>query len=348
MHPINLKTVNPGPLNTGIKNVFTAALSGLLLTGAFPKIGLDWLAWVALVPLLYTLKDQPVGTGFRLGFITGLVHFLMLLYWLVPVMRTYGYLPAYLSILILLLFAAFLALFVGSFAAALSKVGKSPVRCLVMIPLLWVALEYLRSFIFSGFPWELLGYSQFNRLQLIQISDILGIYGLSAFIALVNGAVFITLLYFTKKRWLEENIPKHLVTGAVIALILGIALSWSYGHWRLKTIDHLIAISPKTRIAVVQGNIDQAVKFSRSSNWGWTMSRQALVDLFAACRSEQRAALMPYMTAGLPTPDDSVRLFTAMAEAGAGGGGEVRPASRDSILTPRSWPTTRCYTLVSV
>jgi len=253
--------VNPEPLNIGKKNILIAAISGLLLTAAFPKIGLDWLAWFALVPLLYALKDQPAGAGFRLGFITGLVHFLTLLYWLVPVMRTYGYLPAYLSVLILLLLAAFLALFVASFAAILSKVGKNSVRCLVMIPLLWVALEYLRSFLFSGFPWELLGYSQFNRLQLIQISDILGVYGLSALIAFVNGADFITLLYLTKRRWLDAEITKRLVTGAVIALILGIALSWSYGHWRLKKIDHLIAISPKTRVAVVQGNIDQAVKW---------------------------------------------------------------------------------------
>ena len=243
------------------KNIFAAALSGLLLTAAFPKIGLDWLAWFALVPLLYVLRDQSAGSGFRLGFIAGLVHFLSLLYWLVPVMRTYGYLPAYLSVSVLILLAAFLALFMASFAAALSAVGKKPVCCLVTIPLLWVALEYLRSFLFSGFPWELLGYSQFNRLQLIQISDILGVYGLSALIAYVNGAVFITLLYFTKRRWLDADITKGLATGAVIALILGIALGWSYGHWRLKTIDDLIAVSPKTRIAVVQGNIDQAIKW---------------------------------------------------------------------------------------
>ena len=253
--------MSPESLNTGKKNILIAALSGLLLTGAFPKIGLDWLAWFALVPLLYALKDQTAGVGFRLGFITGLVHFLTLLYWLVPVMRTYGYLPAYLSVLVLLLLAAFLALFMASFAAAISAFGKQPARCLVLIPLLWVALEYSRSFIFSGFPWELLGYSQFNRLQLIQISDILGVYGLSALIAFVNGAVFITLLYLTKRRWLDAEITKRLVTGAVIALILGIALSWSYGYWRLKRIDHLIAISPKTRVAVVQGNIDQAVKW---------------------------------------------------------------------------------------
>ena len=95
-----------------------AVMSGLLLTGAFPKIGLDWLAWFALVPLLFAIRNQSAGSSFRLGFISGLCHFLSLLYWLVPVMRTYGYLPAYLSVLILILFAAFLALFVASFTAA--------------------------------------------------------------------------------------------------------------------------------------------------------------------------------------------------------------------------------------
>ena len=283
-------------MNTGIKNVFTAALSGLLLTGAFPKIGLDWLAWVALVPLLYTLKDQPVGAGFRLGFITGLVHFLMLLYWLVPVMRTYGYLPAYLSILILLLFAAFLAVFVGSFAAALSKVGKNPVRCLVMIPLLWVALEYLRSFIFSGFPWELLGYSQYKRLQLIQISDILGVYGLSALIAFANGAVFINLLYFTKRRWQGTEITKRLAAGSIIILIAGVVLTWSYGHWRLKTIDSLIAAAPKARIAVIQGNIDQAIKWDPAFQIGTVEKYNRL----SSSINNQRPNLIVWPESGTP------------------------------------------------
>jgi apolipoprotein N-acyltransferase len=90
----------------------------------------------------------------------------------------------------------------------------------------------------------------------------LGVYGLSALITLANGAVFVTLLYFTKRRWQKADITRRLVTGSIIVLILGIALSGSYGHWRLKTIDNLIAVSPKTRIAVVQGNIDQAVKWN--------------------------------------------------------------------------------------
>jgi len=242
-------------------HIALAILSGVLLTGAFPKIGVDWLAWIALVPLLYAVKDLSADAGFRVGFITGLVHFLSLLYWLVPVMRTYGYLPLFLSVSILILLAAFLALFIALFATALTAVGQKPAACLVLTPMIWVALEYIRSFIFSGFPWELLGYSQYNRLQLIQISDILGVYGLSALIAFVNGAVFIALLYFVKRRWQQTDIAKKLAAGSMMAAILAVALTWSYGHWRLKAIDSLITAAPKTRISVIQGNIDQAVKW---------------------------------------------------------------------------------------
>jgi apolipoprotein N-acyltransferase len=243
------------------KNIAWAILSGVLLTGAFPKIGIDWLAWFALVPLLYAIRDLPAGAAFRVGFITGLVHFLSLLYWLVPVMRTYGYLPILLSVSVLVLLAAFLALFIALFSTVLTAVGRKPAGCLTLMPLIWVALEYIRSFIFSGFPWELLGYSQYNRLQLIQISDILGVYGLSALIVFVNGVIFITLLRVVNRRWQNTNITKRLAAGSIIAVILGVALTWSYGHWRLKTIDDLIAIAPKTRISVIQGNIDQAVKW---------------------------------------------------------------------------------------
>ena len=111
------------------KNIVLAIISGVLLTGAFPKIGLDWLAWIALVPLLYAVKDLSVGAGFRVGFITGLVHFLSLLYWLVPVMRTYGYLPIFLSVSILILLAAVLALFIALFSTVLTAVGRRPAGC---------------------------------------------------------------------------------------------------------------------------------------------------------------------------------------------------------------------------
>ena len=177
-------------------------------------------------------------------------------------MRTYGYLPAYLSITVLCLFAAVLALFIALFSAVLAACGKTPVRSLIMIPIGWVALEYLRTFIFSGFPWELLGYSQFNRLQLIQISDIFGVYGLSALIAFTNATLFISLLHFTKRRWQDSNISNRLAVGSIIVLTAAFGLTLSYGHWRLNDVNKRIAASPKARVAVIQGNIDQAIKWN--------------------------------------------------------------------------------------
>ena len=246
---------------TNKKNMLLAAVGGALLTGAFPKIELDWLIWFALVPLLYALKDLTARKAFGVGFVAGLVHFLTLLYWLVPVMRTYGFLPAYLSITILGLFAAVLAFFLALFAAALTTCGKTPARCLIMVPVCWVALEYLRSFIFTGFPWELIGYSQYNRLQLIQISDIFGVYGISALIAFTNATLFISLLRFTQRRWQDGNISNRLTVGSIIVLVIAFGLTLLYGQWRLNGINEQIAGSTKARVAVIQGNIDQAIKW---------------------------------------------------------------------------------------
>jgi apolipoprotein N-acyltransferase len=242
-------------------NFFLAALSGVLLTGSFPKIGLDWLAWFALVPLLLAIANLSITESFRIGFVAGLIHYLTLLYWVVPVMRIYGYLPIYLCIVILLLFAAVLALFPAVFCAALTAVGRTPLRCLIAIPLLWVALEYIRTFVFTGFPWELLGYSQYLRLHLIQIADLFGVYGVSFLIALSNSAVFFAVMFITRKTWRNRRISTSVLVCAIMVLVSGLLLTLIYGSRRIKTTDRLTATSPTTRITVVQPNINQAVKW---------------------------------------------------------------------------------------
>ena len=233
----------------------------MLLTGSFPKIGIDWLAWVALVPLLVALRGLSPKTGFRIGFITGLVHYLSLLYWLVPVMRTYGYLPWLLSITIFFLFAAVLALFFALFSIVLTGIGKKPWRCLIILPPAWISVEYIRSFLFTGFPWELLGYSQFERLQLIQISHIFGVYGVSFLVALSNAAILFGILYFAKIKWQQSEIPGRLTVASATVFVTAMALSLAYGFWRLNAVDQFIAAAPKARIAVVQGNIEQLTKW---------------------------------------------------------------------------------------
>jgi apolipoprotein N-acyltransferase len=248
-------------MKSASKNMLLAVLSGLLLTGAFPKIGWDWLAWFALVPLLAAISNLSVRESFRIGFVTGLVHYLSLLYWVVPVMRTYGYLPLYLSVAILFLFTAVLALFPAVFSMALAAVGTSPLRCLLAMPVLWVAVEYVRTFIFTGFPWELLGYSQYLRHHLIQIADLFGVYGVSFLIAMGNAAIFLTIMYIGRKTWHGRPVSRPLVLGASALFVAGFLLTWIYGAWRIQATDRLMAAAPTARVAVIQGNIDQALKW---------------------------------------------------------------------------------------
>lgn len=176
-----------------------ACLSGLLLTASFPMIGKGAVAWFALVPLLAALKNLSAFDGLRIGFLAGLIHYLTLFYWFIPFLNTYGPFPVFICMGILFLLASYLAIYVGLFSMALTWIGMPVTVKLFAVPTLWVALEYMRSIIFSGFPWELLGHTQYNALHIIQVSDIVGVYGISFLIVLFNGLLM--LLYpFSSKR----------------------------------------------------------------------------------------------------------------------------------------------------
>ena len=184
------KTADPGGNTPGWMAYMLSAASGLLLTASLPKVSLAQCVWIALVPLLFAMKSHSARESFKLGFVAGFFHFITLLYWLIQTMRTYGNLPLFLSIFILALFSIYLALYVAVFCYALVRLAPRPTACLVLAPVLWVSLEFLRAFLFSGFPWAFVGYSQYENLTLIQISDLTGVYGVSFLIVAVNAAVF--------------------------------------------------------------------------------------------------------------------------------------------------------------
>ncbi|QTA89361.1 apolipoprotein N-acyltransferase [Desulfonema magnum] len=244
-----------------IFNFILAVSSGLLLTGAFPKTGIAGFAWFAIVPLLLALKNVSLKDGFRLGFVTGLVHYLTLTYWLAYTMKTYGGLPLYVSVPVLFLFSAYLALYVAVFSTGIIRLFSKPVAGFTLIPVLWVSLEYVRSFLFSGFPWELMGYSQFNNLYLIQISDILGVYGVSFLIILSNSSIFLIFLCLTGKEWQGMTISKRVAAISAFTFVFVFSVVWSYGKYRVSSVDEMISDAPSARVTIVQGNIDQAKKW---------------------------------------------------------------------------------------
>ncbi len=234
-------------------NIIVAATTGLLLTASFPRIGWWFTAWIAFVPLFHAIKDLRPLTSFWLGFLAGVVHFATLLYWIAGVMHHYGQLSYMLSVAILMLLVLYLSLYPGIFAMVISQLRVRSLRYFLTAPLFWVALEYVKSFFLSGFPWENLGHSQYNQLHLVQISDIFGIYGLSALIMAVNCVLF--------EVW--ETILRHRAFAwkPVFGVALLIVGSLAYGTWRIEKIDTAANAAPKRSIALVQGNVDQSVKW---------------------------------------------------------------------------------------
>ncbi|GFO61795.1 apolipoprotein N-acyltransferase [Geomonas silvestris] len=230
--------------------VLLALTSGVLLALSFPDPGISLLAWCALVPLLVAAAGTTPARAALLGFVTGLVAYLGILYWLNIVMTSYGKLPAPLSALLYLVLAAYLALYPALVVWLARKGEEGGISPLCSFPVLWVAAELVRSFLLTGFPWANLGYSQFRTLPLIQISDLTGVYGVSFLVAFAN------LVFFRMWLWLRRSDAAYPVR-SFLALLILVAATLGYGFAALNRPEQ----GPLERILLVQGNIPQQVKW---------------------------------------------------------------------------------------
>src|SRR5512139_2557378 len=129
------------------KDLLLSLLSGVLLILSFPNFDLEFLAWFAFVPLLYAIHGKTPLRAFTLAFLTGLISYLGIIYWIIVAIHTYGNVPLLVSALILLLLVGYLSLFTGTFGF-LARVVPLPsgIQTILFLPILWTALEYLRSF----------------------------------------------------------------------------------------------------------------------------------------------------------------------------------------------------------
>jgi apolipoprotein N-acyltransferase len=238
-----------------LSNLSLAALSGFLLILAFPKFDAEIVAWAALIPFFWSIRRASPVQAALLGFVVGFSFFTGLLPWIYNVLTQYGHLPGAVSVFFLVLLTAYLGLFFSAFAFALRWVeGRMEIPETLLAPPLWVSLEYIRGFLFSGFPWELLGYSQYLTLPIVQIADVTGVYGVSFLIVLVNAAGYRLLEGLVDRNWRP-------VRGEVLAAGLLLLLNAAYGYWRLSGMSPESKEGTPVRIALIQGNIPQDVKW---------------------------------------------------------------------------------------
>ncbi len=240
--------------------VLPAIVSGILIALSFPAADLSFLAWVAFVPLLHSLWKKQGKEVFWSGFVFGVVYFFGTLYWIYHSITYYGGVSFVVSLCLVLLLCCYLALYPAVFSVLFIRLyRKTKLPALFIAPVLWVMLEFVRSYALTGFPWSSVGYSQYRTLSLIQIADITGIYGVSFLVLAVNGACVDLLL--TRKR--ISKMPlfplSYTITGFILLLLL-ISAAYGYSLFRLSELRPGNTCS----ISVIQGNIEQDRKWEPS------------------------------------------------------------------------------------
>ena len=241
------------PASPSLRNLLLAILSGVLLTISFPPGHFSFVAWFALIPLLKSIETASPYNAFRLGLFSGLIHYLSLIYWIVVVLGRYGNLNVFVALLALVLLSLYLSLYLGLFAC-LTTFLKDSRFSIILMACFWVAIEYIKGNLLTGFPWCLLGYTQYEQLYLIQISDLLGVYGISFLIVFANGLIFRML---TKRRH-ESNASLKWGFPLLLIFLIGTLI---YGHHHLSGSKAGEKNGYPINAAIVQANINQSLKW---------------------------------------------------------------------------------------
>lgn len=236
-----------------------AVLSAILLFLSFPNANLFPLAWVALVPFFIALRHTANGKPtFWIGYLTGFLFFGGLL---IAIALLYPYANIFATMVGYLLLVGYTALYFAVFPVLMRRVPwRSGLLFPVVAAVIWTALEWVRSWLITGFPWGSIGYSQWNNPLGIQIASLVGVHGISFVIVLFNAGIATMLC--NRHRWRQE-IPAFVLPLILVFLCLG------YGAFQLRDAPSINRDSDITtseasqtlNIALVPGNISQLEKW---------------------------------------------------------------------------------------
>lgn len=245
-----------------------AVLAGVVLASSFPKLGVAGLAWIAPALMLAASLGKPAGDRFRIGYIAGLAHYLVSLYWLLLIPYRWHGMPLGPAVGWLAL-SGFLALGPATWVWMASRTGTSarvnegsvadslgdeteleahrssslrgPAAGLVPASWIgrtlwalggaaaWVAMEMTLARILGGFPWNLLGDSQYQMTLLIQIASLTGVYGLSFLMVWFSLGLLCAGL-----KVLRRPATKSLWTAEILLPMLAVAMVFNFGLRHLR------------------------------------------------------------------------------------------------------------------
>ena len=244
--------------------VTTCFLSGALLPLAFSPYHYSVIAILSLAYLFYTVLNSIPRDAGLFGYAFGFGMFGIGVNWLHISINLFGGVNLAGALIITFALVAFLSLYPALVTYVYKRYfgNKGIVSFLIVMPALWILAEWIRSSIFTGFPWLNVGYSQIDT-PLSSLAPILGVYGMSWFTALISATLVALFLVTHKSRIVI--ICMFFITWIALNLLNGI--NWTTNK------DNEISV------ALIQGAIPQEIKWNPDQ-------RQRTLDLYLSL-SEQ-------------------------------------------------------------
>jgi apolipoprotein N-acyltransferase len=232
------------------------------IAGAIGVLGFaPFYAWpcvIISIAILFALwrEARSAKHAAWIGFTWGLGLFLFGVSWLYVAIHVYGNMPAPLAALAIFLFCCYLSLYPMVAGALIQKLGKKysqAVALLLIMPAGFVAFEYLRGWVVTGFPWLIAGYSQtpggMIAAPLAGYAPVFGMFGITWLLAITAGVL---VLLVAERKTLSSRIK--------IALTVIITIIWLSG-FGLQTISWSTPSGSPLSVALLQGNIAQDLKW---------------------------------------------------------------------------------------
>ena len=299
--------------------------TGVLSACAFPPFDEYFAAYIGLIPLIVLALHTDPRRSFRWGFGAGCVFWLLSVSWILRLSATGGPLvPVFFGWLLL---SGYCALYFGAFAMTAAwlfrRVSRGSDRpfsvaagavLTILLAVLWVGFEFLRSRLFTGFPWNTLGVSQYRNLGMIQIAEWGGVYAVSFVVMLMNTGLALTIASLV--RTCRGGAERRRVHVELMLGLLALALCLVHGTRRVRRLDAGASDALSWRVAAVQPNVGQLEK--------WTPAYEMEIQRTLLEQSEYAAQFRPGLIVWPETavPGDALadsptaRLIEAVTEHG--------------------------------
>ena len=239
--------------------IILSIISAILLSLAFPPLNFFPISFIALVPLnIIIYKSDKLRYYVISASIFVLVFFGYLLMWVTAFMlKETEAIVSFLTLFTILFLIIFLFYFPAMLLSGfLSK--KLPEFRFITVPLVFTFMEYMRNVGYLGFPWGIIGYSQWNFSLFLQSADIFGVLGISFFVYFCNSVIAHYLLFFAERNISKKYQYKKTYIPAIV-FISSFILILIYGAVKINIEESKRTLQPKTRIALIQKSFDPNV-----------------------------------------------------------------------------------------